>query len=431
MDLKTPLFQAKNICKDFILPHGQQLHVLDQIDIEVYPQEIVAIIGPSGCGKSTLLRIMIGLIDPTSGERFYRGEPQTTLLPYSTMVFQNFALYPWMTVQENISAPLKALGISAEEREKKTKNAISLIGLTGFEGSYPREISGGMKQRVGLARALVCQPELLFMDEPFSAVDAFTAEGLRSEILHIWTKKESKLSSIVLVSHDIKEVAYMADRIYVIESGPGRVRTILSNSIPRPRDYRSPDFLRLVDELHDMYSSEKPSITCELPSKKPITPLLPVLHDEILGFLQYLHSRGDAQDLYQIGAESDQKFDQIIITAEAAEMLNFIDISHKMATLTEIGKKYLLTHGHERKHLWRDQLLTIPLFIKTQEILLTAPGQTVGREQILQLLIKELPHQDAQKQLTLWMHWGNRGELFVYHSKTGTFSAREPTLSKA
>ncbi len=424
MHTHTPLFLAKGICKDFTLPHGQILHVLDAIDIEIYPGEVVAIIGPSGCGKSTLLRILIGLMEATSGERFYRGEKQKELLPQATMVFQNFALYPWMTVQENIMAPLKALGTPWEEREKKVKEAITLIGLAGFEEAYPREISGGMKQRVGLARALVCDPELLCMDEPFSAVDAFTAEGLRSEILHIWSQKTSKLSSIIFVSHDIKEVAYMADRIFVMEAGPGRVRTILPNGISRPRDYHSPDFLHLVDELHGMYAPKISPPKEEPCREEPVTPLLPVLHDEILGFLQYLHARGDAQDLYKIGAESHQKFDQVLIAAEAAEMLNFIDISHKIATLTETGKKYLMTRGQERKRLWTEQLLTIPLFVKTLQFIQEAPGKTVDKEQMLELLMKELPHQDAQKQLNLWIHWSHRGNLFAYHKKNKTFSMK-------
>src|SRR6267154_4431511 len=190
MSKDLPLFEAKNIEKDYPLPDGQILHVLEKIDLVVYPNEVVAIIGPSGCGKSTLLRILAGLIPSTKGQIFHHGKELKGLVPDMSMVFQSFALYPWMTVKQNIEIVLKAAHVSVQEMEKKTKEALALVGLVNFENAYPKELSGGMKQRVGIARALVLNPEMLFMDEPFSEVDAFTAEVLRAEVVKIWSVQE-------------------------------------------------------------------------------------------------------------------------------------------------------------------------------------------------------------------------------------------------
>jgi NitT/TauT family transport system ATP-binding protein len=252
--MSDSLFEVKDIWKEFLLPNGQGLRVLEKISFSLNPNEVLAVIGPSGCGKSTLLRIIAGLIPATKGEIQYHGQKCVGLMPGNSMIFQNFALYPWLTVQENIEIALKAKHVSSEEMKKKTKDVISLIGLHGFEEAYPREISGGMKQRVGIARALVRSPEMLFMDEPFSNLDAFTAENLRSEMIRILSNKELGLQSILIVSHDIYEVVYMADRIVFLSANPAQIHTILENKIPKPRDYSSPDFLNLVKELHDIYS---------------------------------------------------------------------------------------------------------------------------------------------------------------------------------
>jgi NitT/TauT family transport system ATP-binding protein len=232
------LCEAQHVSHDFLLPNGNPLRVLEDIQLGIQPDEVVALLGPSGCGKSTILRILAGLIQPQKGYVFHHSQPLRGLNPGVAIVFQSFALYPWMTVMENIQTVLKAVGLAQQEIAERTAYAIKLVGLVGFEEAYPRELSGGMKQRVGMARALVVDPEILFMDEPFSQIDALIAESLRAEILDIWAAKKNKLSSILMVSHDIKEVAYMADRIIILGANPGRVRTIVPNDLPRPRDYR-------------------------------------------------------------------------------------------------------------------------------------------------------------------------------------------------
>src|SRR5207249_1783820 len=213
--------------------------------------------------------ILAGLIKPTRGEILYHGEPLEGLNPGVAIVFQSFALYPRMTVMENIEAVLKAARCSGADMVERTRRVIALVGLTGFEEAYPRELSGGMKQRIGMARALSVNPEILLMDEPFSQVDALTAESLRAEVIDIWASKKGRLSSILMVSHDIKEVAYMADRIVILGANPGRIRTIVENKLPRPRDYRSADFNKLVDQLHELITGH------ELPDQPVGVPAAP------------------------------------------------------------------------------------------------------------------------------------------------------------
>src|SRR6266481_5073692 len=246
------LCEARNISQDFTLPNGQQLRVLEHVNVTVGASEVVALLGPSGSGKSTILRMLAGLIAPTHGEVFYHGHPLQGLNPGVAIVFQSFALYPWMTVTENVKVVLEVLRLAPHEIAQRTERGITRVGLGGFENAYPRELSGGMKQRVGMARALSVDPEILFLDEPFSQVDALTAESLRAEVIDIWSVQEHNLSSALMVSHDIKEVVYMADRIVVLGANPGVVQTITENTLPRPRDYRAPEFLKLVDHLHDL-----------------------------------------------------------------------------------------------------------------------------------------------------------------------------------
>src|SRR6516164_4062911 len=252
-----PLCELRKVWQDFTLPNGTPLRALEDINVSIRANEVVAMLGPSGCGKSTILRIMAGLIRPTRGEVLYHGKPLQGLNPGMAIVFQSFALYPWMTVTENVESVLRAAGLSTAEVAQRVERAIRLVGLTGFEEAYPRELSGGMKQRVGMARALSVDPEMLFMDEPFSQVDALTAESLRAEVIDIWASKDRNPSAIVMVSHDIKEVAYMADRIVILGTNPGKVQTVVENRLPRPRDYRSPQLLGLVDHLHELITGHE------------------------------------------------------------------------------------------------------------------------------------------------------------------------------
>ncbi|HVP38581.1 MAG TPA: ABC transporter ATP-binding protein, partial [Candidatus Saccharimonadales bacterium] len=296
------LCEAAGVGQTFQPPHGPAHRALEAIDFQVRPREVVALLGPSGCGKSTLLRIVAGLIRPTEGRVRYHGEPLAGLNPGVAMVFQSFALYPWMTAAENVRAVLAARGLDEAEVGRRVQGALHAVGLTGFERAFPRELSGGMKQRVGIARALSVEPEMLFMDEPFSQVDALTAESLRAQVIDIWSSHQRGLSSVVLVSHDIKEVAYMADRIVVMSASPGRVRTVVENRLPRPRDYRSPELLQLVDELHEVITGgELPDAPAGAAPPPTFEPLPAAGAGEIIGLLEYLDARGGQEDVFRIG----------------------------------------------------------------------------------------------------------------------------------
>src|SRR3984957_8689597 len=251
----SPIAEARGMSVSF----GDRL-VLKDISPAVQPGQGLAILGPSGCGKSTLLRSLIGLISPTKGQVLAHGMPLEGVHPGVSLVFQNFALLPWLTVQENISVALNGLGLSEDVGRKRVASCIDVVGLEGFEEAYPKELSGGMKQRVGIARALARGPELLCMDEPFSALDVFTAESLRSEVYRLWSggsKLPFSLKSVVMITHLIDEAVFLADRIVVMGARPGHIRTIIQNDVPHPREYQSPAFLRLVQRIHDVITKEQ------------------------------------------------------------------------------------------------------------------------------------------------------------------------------
>jgi NitT/TauT family transport system ATP-binding protein len=417
------IIEVKDVWKDFDLPNGQLLHVLEKINLALNPGEVVAIIGPSGCGKSTLLRIIAGLIPATKGTIFHHGKQLETLMTDIAIIFQNFALYPWMTVRENVEMVLKAIHMPKEQMAKKTMDAIALIGLIGFEEAFPRELSGGMKQRVGIARALVKSPEVLFMDEPFSNLDTFTAEALRSEVIKIWSDQTIGVKSILLISHDMMEVAFMADRIIVLGANPATIQKVIENKIPRPRNYRSPEFLALVDQLHDFYARIEPSGGPKPKLKKEkIGPLLSALPEEISAFLIYLHSRGGSQDMFRIGAESHQQIDKVAVILEAAELLGFAEITQRISTITPIGTAYLTAGHSERRKMWKKQLLTIPLFIQATSLCKKTPGKTLNKEEFIRFLNKELPYQDASAQFSIFVRWAHFGDLFTYSKITRRLS---------
>ena len=412
-----PLSEARGITHEFPQPGGHTLRVLEDVSIAIPPGVVVALLGPSGCGKSTLLRILAGLTRPTRGEVLSHGEPMRGLNPGIAIVFQSFALYPWMTVSENIRAVLDARGVTAEAAEARVEAVVNLVGLSGFEGAYPRELSGGMKQRVGMARALSVQPELLFMDEPFSQVDALTAESLRAEVLDIWSHAHSNPSSLLMVSHDIKEVAYMADRIVVMGTNPGRVRTVVHNGLARPRDYRSPELLRLVDQLHEIITGhEMPDVAAAAPVQavRPMEPLPEVLPGEIEGLLEYLDARGESEELFRIATDAHQEFGHLITVVKAVEMLSWVDTPGRTVKLTPAGREYLKASETERRAMWKKQLLELRLFQRLVEVMRAQPGQRLDRDVVLEILALALPAENHERLFETLVRWARAGELMNY-----------------
>ncbi len=422
------LCEARSVWQEFRLPNGKPLSVLEQIDLAIRPNEIVALLGPSGCGKSTLLRILAGLIQPTQGEVLYHGRRLQGLNPGTAIIFQSFALYPWMTVAQNVQVVLTAAGLNRGEAEERAERSIRLVGLAGFEDAYPRELSGGMKQRVGMARALAVDPEMLFMDEPFSQVDALTAESLRAEVIDIWAAADRNPSAILMVSHDIKEVAYMADRIVILSANPGRVQTVVNNTLPRPRDYRSPGFLGLVDQLHDIITR------AELPDLPPapvgagvahMEPLPDAGSNEIVGLLEYLDARGGKEELFRIATDTNREFGRVINVVEAAELLDYVDTPKRMVVLEPNGKRFLRGTGEERQVIWREQLLKLRLFRDVYDALQRDPDHTIPEDFLKETIVLNMPHENYETIFQTFIRWARFGNLFDYDESEGTISLPE------
>lgn len=408
------LCELAAVSHDFVLPDGTSRRVLENIDVVVRPGEVVALLGPSGCGKSTILRLLAGLLRPTSGEVYYHGAPLRGLNPGVAMVFQSFALFPWMTVAENIHIVLESTGMSPAQVEERARAAVHIVGLDGFEEAYPRELSGGMKQRVGMARALSLRPEMLFMDEPFSQVDALTAESMRAEVLDIWAEKSRHPSSILLVSHDIKEVAFMADRIVVLAANPGTVRTVVESRLPRPRDYRSAAALKLVDQLHDIITGvELPDLPeAESPGPPPFEPLPDVAPLSVVGLLEYLDACGGREDLFRIATDTNQEFGSLIAAVKAGEMLDLLDTPRRLVIMTPEGDRFVNASAPERKMLWREHILRLRLF---QEVTARLDEQGhVTREEVIDVLHEHLPHESPEQLFDTLVHWARFGDLFTY-----------------
>jgi NitT/TauT family transport system ATP-binding protein len=407
------LCELRQVNKEFPQAKGPALRVLQDISLAIRRDEVVALLGPSGCGKSTILRILAGLTPPSTGEVLYHGAPLRGLNPGIGFVFQSFALFPWMTVAQNVETVLRARGVPPAELEPRASQAIRSVGLAGFEGSYPRQLSGGMKQRVGMARAFSLDPELLFMDEPFSQVDALTAEALRAEVLDIWAAKDRSPSSIVMVSHDIKEVVYMADRIVVLDANPGRVRTVVENALPRPRDYRSPDLLRLVDRLHDVITGmEMP----DLPAAPPTTfePLPAALPGEILGLLEYLDARGGQDDVFRIATDTDREFGRVIAVVNAAELLDLVDTPKRNVVLSAEGVRLVRASPADRKAIFRDRVRPLRLFQVVLDALDRQEDHRVPRDFVLELVALHMPNEDFEAVFSTFVAWGRFAELLAY-----------------
>jgi NitT/TauT family transport system ATP-binding protein len=417
----TNTLEARGVTHEFNMPNGNKLRVLEDINVAIKPSEVVALLGPSGSGKSTLLRILAGLIRPSQGEVFYHGKRVTDLTPGVAIVFQSFALYPWMTVVENVEVVLKAAGLPDDQIRARCESVVRTVGLAGFEEAYPRELSGGMKQRLGMARALSVNPEILFMDEPFSHVDALTAESLRAEVIDLWAPQDSNPSSILMVSHDIKEVVYMASRIIVLGSHPGRVRTIVENPLPRPRDQRSPEFDRLVDYLHEIITgSELPDLPPDVRRREAtaIQALPATTTSEVLGLLEYLDAHGGKDDLFEISANTHQEFGRVIAITKAAEILGFVDTPKQDVVLTPLGWRFVRAETEERKQIWRTQLLNIKLFRDIYQRLQLHPDEPISADDVKEMIIIALPHENYEVMFDTFVRWARFGNLFAYDEDT-------------
>jgi NitT/TauT family transport system ATP-binding protein len=430
---KMPLIQIKNVKKAFKKSDRQELLVLDDVNLDLYEGEIVALLGKSGSGKSTLLRIIAGLIRPTAGEVVYRGIPLVKPMKGLAMVFQSFALMPWLTVLQNVELGLEAQGVPRGKRRRRAVKAIDIVGLDGFESAYPKELSGGMRQRVGFARALVMEPEILLMDEPFSALDVLTADNLRNDLLDLWQNKQTKIKNILFVTHNIEEAVFLADRIIVFGSGQGNIRAELRVDVPHPRNDDDPKFRPLVDSIYTFMTTTAAEVSGAAYIYKPITlgyRLPNVQISEITGLLDMLNQPeyvGKKVDLPVVADELNMDIDSLFPITETLEILRFAQVSKGDIELNAAGKTFANADILERKKVFAQHLLNyVPLARYIRRVLDERPEHRASEERFLSELEDYLSEDAAKEVLKVVIDWGRYAEIFAYDYNTGHLSLENP-----
>lgn len=397
----------------------RRFYAVQDVNLNIKEGEFVFLLGPSGCGKSTLLRIITGLQAPTEGVVLYRGQPLQGVNPHATIVFQTFALFPWLTVQENVEIALKARSIPANIRISRVLDLLDRVGLDGFESAYPRELSGGMRQKVGFARAMAVEPELLCLDEPFSALDVLSAESLRGELLELWTEGKIPTRAILMVSHNIEEAVLMADRLIIMDKNPGRVISEVSIDLPHPRQRKSVRFLELVDQVYGILAGQTQPEHIELgaaPGKPGITRWLPDVHvGNLVGLLERLNETpGDTEDIYELADELGVDSDTLLNLVEAAELLGFVQVAKGDVTLTPLGETFSDASILARKEIFATRIRRLPIFQWLLELLRRAEGGRLNWDVVRTALSLELPPSEAEKQLEILVAWGRYGEVLAY-----------------
>jgi NitT/TauT family transport system ATP-binding protein len=424
--MAQPIIDLQGVRKSFRSADGRQRPVLEGVDFSLRDGEIVALLGQSGSGKSTLLRIMAGLIGVDAGTVQYRGQPLYGPARAISMVFQSFALFPWLTVQQNVELGLEARGIGRVERAERAEAAISLIGLAGFEGALPRELSGGMRQRVGIARALVTQPDVLLMDEAFSALDVLTGERLRDDILELWTQGGMPTKAMLVVSHNIEEAVLMADRILIFASDPGRIRFQLAINLPRPRVADSADVRSLIDEVYALMTAGagRAGRTAEEPETLRLHDRLPAADvarmDGLLELLADTPFHGEA-DLPKLAEESELTDDELLPVARAIDLLGLARLQSGDLHLTLLGRRYVDGDHALRQQLFGQQVLeNVPLAAHIRHSLEQDPARSLPEQPFLRLLQQHLDAAEAERVLQTVIEWGRHGEVFEYDFHAGS-----------
>jgi NitT/TauT family transport system ATP-binding protein len=409
------------------------LTVLEDISLSLHEGEIVALLGRSGSGKSTLLRCLAGLIAPTSGVVSYRGTPLTGANPGVAMVFQSFALLPWLTVAQNVELGLEAQGVGTAERKQRAEAAIDRIGLDGFESAFPKELSGGMRQRVGFARALVVEPDALLMDEPFSALDVLTAETLCGDILDLWLEHRVPTKGIILVSHNIEEAVLLADRIIIFGSDPGCIRAELPVSLPRPRSQTSPAFRRIVDEVYALLTTRTGSAASPRGGRTETIGLGYRLPDasiqQLVGLLEALAQppyEGRA-DLPKLAESEHLSTEQLVLLVETLQLLGFAQAGGGDIEVLPPGREFAAADLLRRKQIFADSLRrTVPLAAHIRHVLDERPGHSAPEGRFLAELEDYLNEEEAAKVLETVINWGRYAELFAYDYDSGVLSLENP-----
>jgi NitT/TauT family transport system ATP-binding protein len=427
------IVELQSVSKSYKKPEHQDLLVLSQVNLQLYQGQIVALLGKSGSGKSTLLRIISGLIPPTSGTTYYRGTPVTGPVQGMGMVFQNFALLPWLTVLENVELGLEALQVPRDERRARALKAIDIIGLDGFESAFPRELSGGMRQRVGFARAIVIDPDVLLMDEAFSALDVLTADNLKSDLLKLWKTQQIRTNSILLVTHNIEEAILFADRIIILGHDPGILQADLTVNLSRPRFEQDPAFRSLVDQVYTLMSGKSVDTTGHVIPVR-ITHLAYRLPDadisELSGLIETVENMPENPGqigLHELADAWHLDVDELFPLTETLDILQFASVTAGTLILTEAGKAFARADILVRKNIFATHLLRyVPLAQHIRRILEERPGQFAHKARFLSELEDHLSEEEAERVLRIVIDWGRYAELFAYDHNEEILSLENP-----
>ena len=430
------IIRADQVEKYYAQPSENRIQVISPTDLSISEGEIVALLGPSGSGKSTLLRMLTGLSTPSAGRVFWHERPITSADVNVAIVFQSFALFPWLTVVENVEAPLKARGMDHVERRKRALKMLYTVGLDGFQAAYPKELSGGMRQRVGFARALVVEPEVLFMDEPFSALDVLTAENLRSELLELWQNKTIPTRAIFIVTHNIEEAVLLADRIIVLGRNPGRVRTDFRVALEHPRDRKASAFTQLVDYIYKVLTQPEAQ-----PPALPLTPEGKPVRDQrhmhyqmlpharpggIAGLLEILLDHNGKYDIYRFADDLAFEIDDLLPIVDAAQLLGFLAVTEGDATITPAGAEYANSEILRQKELFRTAAVENVLLLRQIVRAIEAKSdRSVPEEFFHDMLDEQFSEDETLRQLETAINWGRYTELFDYDASRRRFIRTE------
>jgi NitT/TauT family transport system ATP-binding protein len=426
--MTIPLLRTEAVSKTYRTPDHLGRLVLDHVDFSLHDGEITAILGKSGSGKSTFLRILAGLVPPSEGTVEYRGLQVSEPVRGIAMVFQSYALFPWLTVLGNVELGLEALGVSGGERRRRAVNAIDLIGLDGFENAYPKELSGGMRQRVGFARALVVNPDVLLLDEPFSSLDVLTAETLRGDLLDLWDDHRIPTKGIVIVSHNIEEAVEIADRILIFSSDPGRIRAQIPIALPRPRSSDGAGFRQIVDQVYTLLTTEPGRDGRRGAKPEPIGigyRLPDASVQQLSGLIDTLteapyHGRAD---LPHLADEENLVMDELFPLIETLQLLGFANVSGGDIELTPLGRAYASADMLERKQIFAEALLKhVPLAAHIRRVLDERPGHRAPATRFLRELEDHLSEEEAERVLETVINWGRHAEIFAYDYDTEVLS---------
>jgi len=451
------IIEAVAVEKSYPQPDGTRIQVVGATTLAIESGKIIALLGPSGCGKSTLLRILTGLSEPSSGSILWHGKPLNGQAPNVAIVFQSFALFPWLTVLENVEAPLEAKGVPAVERHKRALRTLDTVGLDGFETAYPKELSGGMKQRVGFARALVVEPEVLFMDEPFSALDVLTAENLRGELLELWLNKKMPTSAIFIVTHNIEEAVMLADRVMVLGRNPARVRSDFNIRLKHPRDRKSARFVELVDYIYKIMTEPdvehappdaettaeiilpKGGLTKEVLQKRegPIRTakyqMLPHARVAgIAGLTELLRDRGGREDLFRLAEDLVMDVEDLLPILEACALLGFALLKEGDVQITPAGVQFADADIQQRKVLFRHAALEhVTILKQIESVLKKKADHSIADEFFHDILDEYFAEDEVQRQFETAMNWGRYAEIFDYDRKSGQLMLSEAPAESA